>query len=208
MSVTIILIIITVGISWYAWQNADIMHKWIFQPYAVQRDNSWYRFITSGFLHADFTHLLFNMLTLFFFGDAVEMTFSMIFGPTTGILLYLLVYLGGIIVADIPTYIKHRNNPVYRALGASGGVSSVVFASILFYPTNNICLYFLLCLPGFILGVLYIMYSYYQDKRMGDNVNHSAHLVGALYGFVLSLILVPQALPNFFEQISNWRMFG
>ena len=208
LSVTLILIIITVGVSWYAWQNADIMQKWIFQPYAVQRDNSWHRFITSGFLHNDFTHLLFNMLTLYFFGDAVERTLTMIFGQTTGILLYLLVYLGGIVVADIPTYLKHRNNPAYRALGASGGVSSIVFSSILFFPTNDICLYFLLCLPGFILGALYIIYSYYQDKRMGDNINHSAHLVGALYGFVLSIILVPQALPNFFEQISNWRLFG
>ncbi|GHA64527.1 rhomboid family intramembrane serine protease [Pontibacter akesuensis] len=204
MSVTIILIIITVGISWYAWQNAGIMHKWIFHPFSVQRDNSWYRFITSGFLHADFTHLLFNMLTLYFFGDAVERTFMMLFGPTTGILLYLLVYIGGIVVADIPTYIKHRNDPAYRALGASGGVSSVVFSSILFYPTSDICLYFLLCLPGFLLGVLYIIYSYYQDKRMGDNINHSAHLVGAIYGFVLSLLLVPQALPNFFQQIASW----
>ncbi|GAB3825259.1 hypothetical protein GCM10028895_34660 [Pontibacter rugosus] len=106
MSVTIILIIITVGISLYAWQNESLMHKWIFQPYAVQRDNSWYRFITSGFLHADFTHLLFNMFTLFFFGDVVELVFKSVYGDTTGVLLYLLVYLGGIIVSDIPTFLS------------------------------------------------------------------------------------------------------
>jgi membrane associated rhomboid family serine protease len=207
MSVTLILIIITVGISIYALKNESLMHKWIFQPYAVQRDNSWYRFVTSGFLHADFTHLFFNMFTLFFFGQAVEQTFAVIFGAQAGILLYLLLYIGGIIISDIPTYFKHRNDPPYRALGASGGVASVVFSSILFYPTNDICLYGLLCIPGFILGVMYILYSYYSGKRMGDNINHDAHLYGAIYGFVLSLVLVPQALPNFFSEIANWRLF-
>ena len=207
MSVTLILIIITVGISLYAWQNESLMHKWIFQPYAVQRDNSWYRFVTSGFLHADYMHLFFNMFTLFFFGQAVEQTFEVIFGAQMGILLYLLLYIGGIIISDIPTYFKHRNDPPYRALGASGGVASVVFSSILFYPTNDICLYGLLCIPGFILGVLYILYSYYSGRRMGDNINHDAHLYGAVYGFVLSLVLVPRALPSFIEQIANWRLF-
>ncbi|MHC2991524.1 protease [Pontibacter sp. HJ8] len=208
MSVTILLIILTVGISWYAWKNHDLMHNWIFHPYALARDNSWHRFLTSGFLHADFTHLFFNMFTLYFFGNAVEMTFGAVFGTATGILIYLLIYLGGIIVADIPTYIKHRNDPSYRALGASGGVASVVFSSILFYPTQDICLYAILCVPGFILGVLYLMYSYFQGKRMGDNINHDAHFYGAAYGFIISLALVPAAGGMFIEQISNWRMFG
>ncbi|WP_242926293.1 rhomboid family intramembrane serine protease [Pontibacter vulgaris] len=207
MSITLILIILTVGISWYAWKNHDLMHRWIFQPYAVQRDNSWHRFLTSGFLHADFSHLFFNMFTLFFFGRAVEMTFIGLFGPVTGVLLYLLIYLGGIIISDVPTYLKHRNDPAYRALGASGGVASVVFSSILFYPTQDICLYAILCLPGFILGVIYLIYSYYSGKRMGDNINHDAHFYGAVYGLLLTLVLFPAAGPNFVEQISNWRMF-
>ena len=207
MSVTLILIIITVGISLYAWKNESLLHKWIFQPYAVQRDNSWYRFVTSGFLHADFTHLFFNMFTFFFFGNNVEYTFKAIFGETTGILVYLLIYIGAIVVSDIPTFFKHRNDPPYRALGASGGVAAIVFSSILFYPTQDICLYAILCIPGFILGILYLVYSYYSGKKMGDNINHDAHFYGAVYGFVLSLILVPQALPNFFSEIANWRMF-
>jgi membrane associated rhomboid family serine protease len=207
MSVTLILIIITVGISYYAWQNPELMHKWVFQPYAVKRDNSWYRFLTSGFLHADFTHLFFNMFTFYFFGGIVERTFQAIFGSTTGILIYLLLYIGGIIISDIPTFFKHRNDPPYRALGASGGVAAVVFSSILFYPTQDICLYAILCIPGFILGVLYVVYSYYSGKKMGDNINHDAHLYGAAYGFLISLILVPQALPNFFSEIGNWRLF-
>ena len=207
MSVTLILIIITVGISLYAWRNDSLMHKWVFQPYAVQRDNSWYRFLTSGFLHADYTHLFFNMFTFYFFGGAVERTFQAVFGPTSGILIFLLVYLGGIIVSDIPTFFKHRNDPPYRALGASGGVASVVFSSILFYPTQDICLYAILCIPGFILGVLYLVYSYVSGKKMGDNINHDAHLYGAIYGFILSIVLVPQAFPHFVSQIASWRLF-
>lgn len=206
MSVTLILIIITVGISWYAFQNQDLMHKWIFYPYTVNRDNSWYRFLTSGFLHADFSHLFFNMFTLYFFGTNVEYTFIGGFGQVTGILIFLLIYIGGIIVSDIPTYIKHRHDPGYRALGASGGVASVVFSSILFYPTHDICLYAVLCIPGFILGILYLIYSYFSGKRMGDNINHDAHLYGAVYGFIISLAIVPQAGPFFIQQISDWRL--
>ena len=206
MSVTLILIIITVGISWYAFSNHSLMEKWIFYPYTVNRDNSWHRFITSGFLHADFSHLFFNMFTLYFFGSNVEYTFVGGFGAVTGILIYLLIYIGGIIVSDIPTYIKHRNDPGYRALGASGGVAAVVFSSILFYPTSDICLYAVLCIPGFILGILYLMYSYFSGKRMGDNINHDAHFYGALYGFILSLAIVPQAGPMFIDQIAGWRL--
>ncbi|MEJ8757561.1 rhomboid family intramembrane serine protease [Pontibacter sp. H259] len=206
MSVTLILIITTVGISWYAFSNHSLMEKWIFYPYTVNRDNSWHRFITSGFLHADFGHLFFNMFTLYFFGNNVEYTFIGGFGPVMGILIYLLIYLGGIIVSDIPTYIKHRNDPGYRALGASGGVAAVVFSSILFYPTSDICLYAIMCIPGFILGILYLIYSYFSGKRMGDNVNHDAHLFGAIYGFIISLAIVPQAGPMFIEQIAGWRL--
>jgi len=218
MELSLILIIITVGISWYAWQNQDLMHKWIFSPYHVKRDNSWHRFVTSGFLHADFTHLFFNMFTLYFFGRLVEIILvngiqvndSILggFGLITGELLFLLIYVGGIIVSDIPTYLKHKDDPGYRALGASGGVASVVFSSILFLPTQDIYLFAALPIPGFILGVLYLMYSYFQGKRMGDNINHDAHLYGAVYGFLISLLLVPQAGPLFIDQISNWKIFG
>jgi membrane associated rhomboid family serine protease len=206
MSVTLILIILTVGISWYAFSNHDLMEKWIFYPYTVNRDNSWHRFVTSGFLHADFSHLFFNMFTLYFFGTNVEYTFKAGFGEVPGVLIFLLIYIGGIIVSDIPTYIKHRNDPGYRALGASGGVASVVFSSILFYPTQDICLYAVLCIPGFILGVLYLMYSYFSGKRMGDNINHDAHFYGAVYGFIISLVIVPQAGPMFIDQIAGWRL--
>jgi membrane associated rhomboid family serine protease len=207
MSITIILIILTVGISWYAFQNLHLTNRWIFHPYSVHTNNEWYRFITSGFLHGDWTHLFFNMLALYFFGRVVEFVFTARFGEGGGLFYYLLIYLGGIIVSDIPTYFKHRDNPGYRALGASGGVSAVIFSSILFNPTSDICLYFVLCLPGFILGILYLIYSYYKGRQGADNINHDAHFYGAVYGIILSLILIPGAGPRFAEQIIQWQGF-
>lgn len=213
MSATVILIIITVGISWYAWKNHELMQNWIMYPYAVQRDNSWYRFITSGFLHADYIHLFFNMFVLYSFGhgngQGIEFFLRGYLGSTLGVLAYLLIYIGGIIVSDIPTFIKHKNNPAYTALGASGGVASILFASILMDPLSDIGILFIpIGIPGFIFGILYLMYSHYQAQKMGDNINHDAHFYGAVYGIIIMLALVPKAGPLFIEQIGSWRLFG
>jgi membrane associated rhomboid family serine protease len=207
MSVTLIIIIVTVGVSMYAWSNEAIMRGWIFHPFYVAKKHQYYRFITSGFLHADWMHLFFNMLTLYFFGEIVETVFIYHYGFEVGILLYLLIYFGGMIVADIPTYIKHRKNFDYRALGASGAVSAIIFSSIIFSPTRDICLYMFICMPGFLFGLLYLIYSYYQAKRMGDNINHDAHLYGAVFGFVLTILIVPGSLGSFIQKIMHWGIF-
>jgi len=152
MNTTIILILVTVGISILAWNRRDLYQKWILNPYQVFHRQEYWRFITSGFLHLNYTHLFFNMFALYFFGRNVSYYFGQK-GPLMLILLYLL----GIIISDIPTYLKHRNNPNYNSLGASGGVAAVVFSSIMFAPLNEIYLMFIpIGIPGFILGILYI----------------------------------------------------
>jgi membrane associated rhomboid family serine protease len=206
MSITLILIILTSGISIYAWSHPDLLDKWIFHPFSIYKKNQWYRFITSGFLHADWTHLFFNMLSLYFFGEALERVFMGIFGFGMGVAAYLLIYLGGMVVADIATYIKHKKDYDYRALGASGAVSAAIFASILFNPLNSICLFAFICMPGFIFGFVYLIYSYYQAQRM-SGVNHSAHFYGAVFGFVVSLLLLPGAGLDFIKEVSGWRIF-
>lgn len=206
MSITLILIILTSGISIYAWSHQDLLDKWVFHPFSVTKKNQWYRFVTSGFLHADWTHLFFNMLSLYFFGEVVERVFMANFGYEIGIALYLLIYLGGMIIADVPTYIKHKNDFDYRALGASGAVSAIIFSSILFNPINLICLFLFICMPGFIFGIIYLIYSYYEARRMGGAINHSAHFYGAVFGFVVSFLLVQGSGFNFIEQISQWRL--
>ena len=132
MTLTYIFIGITVAISLYAWNNANIMNKWIMNPYSVQKYKEYYRFLTSGFLHADYGHLFFNMFSLYFFGRNVEYYFSALFGEQMGGILFAVLYLGGIIVANYPDFAKHKDDSFYNALGASGGVSAVVFSAILF----------------------------------------------------------------------------
>ncbi|WP_236705086.1 rhomboid family intramembrane serine protease [Hymenobacter sp. AT01-02] len=191
----------------YAWSSQELMDSWILNPNQIRRRNEWYRFITSGFLHADFGHLLFNMLAFYSFSQIVETIFVSVFGPTNGLLYFLLLYLGGIVVSDIPTYLRHRTDPDYRSLGASGGVASVVFAAILFNPTSKIGVFPLppqLGIPGFIFGFLYLAYSYYMGRRRGDNINHDAHFYGALYGIVVTLILIPKAGVIFWDEISGF----
>jgi membrane associated rhomboid family serine protease len=206
MSITLILIIITVITSIAAWSNPERLSKWVMNPYMVSRKKEYYRFISSGFIHNDYVHLIFNMITLYFFGDAIEQVFGYFFG-ITGLVYFLSLYFLGMIVADIPSFIKYRNYAGYNSLGASGAVSAVVFSSILFRPTSMIYVYFAIGIPGFIFGILYLLYSYYQGKRMADNVNHDAHLYGALFGIVFSIAVYPSVIGNFIQQILDYRLF-
>jgi membrane associated rhomboid family serine protease len=205
MNITYILIGITALISFYAFNNSNVMAQLIMNPYVTYRRNQYYRFVTSGLIHKDHMHLIFNMISLYFFGPIIEQVFTAVFG-TVGTIYYVLLYILAIVVSDIPTYLKHRNDPGYNSLGASGGISAIIFAFILFLPTQNICLYFALCMPGFILGTLYVIYSYYQGKRGGDNINHDAHLYGAVFGVIFCIILYPASVSLFVQQISDWNL--
>ena len=175
-------------------------------PYSIDRKQQYYRFVTSGFIHKDHIHLLWNMLSFYFFGTAIERQFYNLFGAA-GSVYFIALYLLAVVVSDVPTYFKHRANPGYNSLGASGGVSAIIFAFIIFEPLAEICLYFALCMPGFILGALYIIFSWYQGRKSNDNINHEAHLYGALFGFVFCAVVAPSSIGNFLEQIKNWRIF-
>lgn len=203
MSLTLIIIILTVIASFYAWNNPQVQHKWIFSPYLVHRNNEYHRFVTSGFIHADQMHLLFNMFTLYFFGELIEAVYQHYFGGL-GLALFVLLYIAGIIISDIPTFIKHKGDPGYRALGASGGVAAVVFSSIMFFPLNKIYIFGLIGIEGFILGALYIIYSYFQGKKMADNINHDAHLYGAGFGILFSIIIDPSVIGRFVDQVLSF----
>lgn len=208
MSLTLILIIVTVIASFYAWSNESILSKWMLNPYAVNKHKEYYRFITSGLIHNDYVHLFFNMWALYSFGQYLEFIFTRQFGDS-GKLLYGLLYILGVVASDIPTYLKHRNQPHYNSLGASGGVSSIVFAFILINPLAELSLMFIpIGIPGFIFGALYMFYSYYQARRGGDYINHDAHLYGALFGIVFTIIVMPAVLPNFFEILRNGQWFN
>jgi len=183
-------------ITYYAWQRPDVHRKLMLNPYATFHEKQFSRLITSGFVHNNGMHLFLNLFTLYFFGGAIEKIFMAYFGDT-GNFLYLLLFLTAVIVANIPTLIKHKDQPNYNSLGASGGVSALVLAFILFDPLQDLCLYAILCLPGYALGGLFIVYSIVMSKRGADNINHDAHLFGALYGIVFILLLKPSTLAEF-----------
>jgi membrane associated rhomboid family serine protease len=206
MTITYSIIAVTSLISIYAFNNNDVMRKLIMNPYVVDKNKQYYRMLTSGFIHAHWPHLLMNMISFYFFGGVVEYVFSIVFGGAGGVY-FVLFYLLAIVVSDLPSYFKHRKHAHYNSLGASGGVSAIIFASIIFLPLQDICFYFAICMPGFILGTLYLIYTYIQGRRGVGYINHDAHLYGALFGLLFCMVMVPASIPNFIEQIKEWKMF-
>jgi len=205
---TTIIIAITVGISLYADKNRVFKSKWMFNPYVIETRREYYRFLSSGFIHGGGIHLLFNMLTLFFFARHVELLIYDQIYPGYGSFIFLGIYVLAIIVSSIPAYLKYKGNPGYNALGASGGVSAIVFIFILCFPTAKLGLLFIpVPLPAFVLGIGYLFYSYYMARKGNDNIGHEAHLFGALFGIATTIAFVPNVIPNFFRQLANWGGF-
>lgn len=197
LSHTLFIILITVAISIWAWKNSRLMNRLILWTPPVKR-GQYDRFISSGFIHADGMHLLFNMITLFFFGRAIEKFYTQFLGG----LGFILFYLSALVVSSLPSYLKNRNNPQWASLGASGAVSAILFAFILFDPWSLIFVFFI-PVPAIIFAVLYIGYSIWAEKQGNSNINHSAHLWGALYGVILTIALEPRIIPYFLNQLSK-----
>lgn len=197
--VTLMLIAANVIFSIIGFSNHAMLDKTIGWPYYTKRENQYYRFITSGFLHGDWMHLFFNMFTLYFFGRNIEYLFAE--AGLGGNVAYLLLYFLGLIIADLPGYFKNQDNRGYRTLGASGAVSAVVFAAIVFMPWNSIYLYGAIKISAAVYAVLYIVYCVYMGKQQNDNVNHDAHLWGSLFGLAFTVALIGFMQPGLFDGI-------
>lgn len=196
--ITLVLIAITVLVSWQAWQRPRLLDRLILWPPAVDRQRQYDRLVTHGFIHADWQHLLFNMITLFFFGRFAEQLVTRMIGP----LGFVLFYLSAIVIAILPSYLRHRQDARYRSLGASGAVSAVLFAFILFNPWGLIFVFFL-PVPAILYGVFYVGYSFWMDRQGNDNINHSAHLSGAIYGVLFMLLMEPRIGAHFLRALAN-----
>ena len=196
---TIILVALTVYISWRAFESTSLLDKFIFYPYAVKQRGDYYRFITSGFVHADWMHLIFNMLALYSFGQTVELYYRQYFGQWGG-LFYVALYFGSLIMSDVYAYWKYQDRPHYRSLGASGAVSGVVLSFILFEPWATMLVFFI-PIKAVIGGVLYLGYSYYASLKTNDNIAHEAHLFGGLFGLSFTGLINPAIIRHFLNEL-------
>jgi len=199
MPITLIIIALTCVVSFMALRDGRLMGRLIFWPPAVSRGREYQRLVTYGIVHADFNHLLVNMLTLFFFGGFLERFYT----AQLGVLGYVLFYVGGLIASILPSYFKHREDPNYRSLGASGAVSAILFAYILFRPWSMIGVMFIIPMPAILYAVLYVIYSVVMERRGGGNVNHSAHLWGGAYGVAATLVVEPRLVSHFVQTLLN-----
>ena len=198
MTITLILVLLTCLISYQAFNNPSMKQQLLFYPVAVKGQGELYRFLSHGLVHSNWTHLLVNMYVLYIFGEYIEFQFSRLFGEVMGRIAFLLFYLSAIIVASIPSYFRHQDNRYYRALGASGATSAVVFAFVVFNPWE----WFLFPpLPAIIFAVAYLLYSSYMDKRGSDNIGHNAHFWGAVYGLAFLFVSMAALKPAWLQSI-------
>ncbi|HTD42479.1 MAG TPA: rhomboid family intramembrane serine protease [Mucilaginibacter sp.] len=191
-----IIFAITIAISLFAFYNDDLYNKLILQPYNVSKGKYVYTLITSGFIHADWMHLLFNMMTFYFFAFDLE--------RALGHWQFALLYMISLILSDLPSVAKHKNDFWYRSLGASGAISAVVFSAILFNPLGKMGLLFIpIQIPAVLFGILYLIYCSYASKKGIGNINHDAHFFGALSGIMITVLLRPGIVSDFFHAITG-----
>jgi len=201
MGLNIIFVGITVIISIIAFSNMELFDKLKFNAYLIKEHKQYYRFFSYALVHAGWLHLLINMYVLYSFGDIVEEVLMMKFSYR-GLLYYALLYVCGVIFSTLFDFRKQRANPYYNAVGASGAVSAVVFASILLYPSGSIFIFPIpFPLPSWVFGIVYLVYSAYMGRRGADNIGHNAHFWGAVFGIVFTIILVPDVIENFIQAV-------
>lgn len=208
--ITLIIIAITCGVSLLTMENPELKNKYMFNAYAIAHHREWWRFLSHGLLHANFMHLFFNMYAFYLFGTFVENTFKddLLFGKINGEMIYLLLYVGGLIVSSIYSYFKHKDDRYYNALGASGAVSAVIYSSILLNPLSKIYIMAILGMPAWIFGFLYLGISWYLARKNVGNIGHDAHFWGAVYGFILPIAFKPELFQDFVAMIKAFFMLG
>lgn len=189
---TYIIILLTVVVSFACFGNRPLFERLALRPYDIAHRGQWYRIITHGFVHADWTHLIINMVVLWSFGLNVETIFKHLqFSGIVGnfYLTYAGLYFGALAATALIDTLRMRGNPAYSSIGASGAVSAVVYASIFFAPMSKVYIMGILPLPGIVFGVLYLAYESWSSRRSGDRINHYAHIAGAVFGFLFPLLL-------------------
>lgn len=198
VSHTILIIIVTVAVSLMAWQSRTLYNRLIFNPVWVNQ-GQWHRLVTYGLIHADGTHLLFNMFTLYFFGRAIEQFYNQYVAGFGFVVFYVLA----VIASILPSYTTNKHQPNYFSLGASGGVSAVLFAYILMAPWSMLYLMAIIPIPAIVFAIAYVAYSVYANNKGGSRINHSAHLWGGAFGMVATVAINPNIVLHFFDELMH-----
>jgi len=187
---------ITLAISLLAFNSDELYERFILHPYSVAQGKRVYTLVTSGLIHKDLSHLFFNMFSYYFFAFNLE--------RAIGHWQFALLYIASLILSDMPTVVKHKNDYWYHSLGASGAISAVVFSQILFSPMDGMYIVLIpIPIPAIVFGILYLIYCAYASRRGMDNINHDAHFYGAVCGIIITISLYPMVVPSFFHILSN-----
>lgn len=201
--ITWFIIGLTTLVSYLAFNNHELANKLQFNAAKIIHKKEYYRLVSHAFIHANWPHLVVNMLVLYFFGRNIEAYFGYYFG-NKATAFFLLLYFGGILASNSLSLIKHKNNYYYNAVGASGAVSAVLFGTIFFQPWEPLYLFAVLPIPGILFAVGYLFYSYQMDKKQKDNVAHDAHILGAIFGFIFPILLKPNLFDDFINKLFSF----
>ena len=196
----LIIILLTIGVSVYAFYNRELTDRLSLKPNLVYHRFQVHRVLTHSLVHADWAHLLVNMYVLFVFGQVCESYFAIYFGNKAD-LNFLQLYIFSLLVSSIYSIFKYRNNIYYSAVGASGAVNAVIFTTIFFDPWNKLYFFGIIPIPGIVFGILYLGYSYYMSRKQVDNIGHDAHFTGAVFGFIYPLFINASLIHQFIDKL-------
>lgn len=201
ISITILIIAFTVLVSYQGFSNYAVIERLKHYPGRESGGKEYYRLLTSGFVHADWMQLLINMFVLYSFGEYIEMYIVTTFGNIEGRVIFLLLYLLNIILANIPTAIRQSHNPAFSSIGASGAVSGIIFIFILMHPWSTLSLFLIIPVPAIIAGVGYLIYSSWAANQGHGRLDHSAHFAGAIAGMLMITLLDKSIITDFMYKL-------
>lgn len=200
MNIVVVIAILTIIVSIMGFRQEGLFYKLQLNPWLIIHKKEYHRVVTHALLHADWGHLIINMIVFFSFGDGLLKYFIYYFGENAS-LIFLVLYVFSVISSSIYSIIKNKDNSSYNAIGASGAVSAIVFANIFFDPWHKIYLFGVLAIPGILFGLFYLGYSYYMGKKAQDNIGHDAHFWGAVFGLIFPILIKPNLINHFINQL-------